>query len=164
MSDGTYKLDDLARAAGTSARTVRYYVQRGLIPAPVFKGKDTAYGEQHLVRLRAIRRLQAAFFPLDAIAVELERRPLSDIERIADGKEMPASAGSGASAVEIRQTAVPVTSVSSITTSSARSRNERLFRRIELAPGVELSVAEDLPEESRQIVETILRVQGVSKA
>src|SRR5262249_19567514 len=92
VSDVTYKLDEVARAAGTSARTVRYYVQRGLLPAPVFRGKDTAYGHEHLVRLRAIRKLQDAFFPLDAIAVELERRSLAGIERIADGTEIPTHA------------------------------------------------------------------------
>ena len=34
-----YKLDDLAAAAGVSPRTVRYYVQRGLLPAPPFRGR-----------------------------------------------------------------------------------------------------------------------------
>ena len=56
MGDDVYKLEELARAAGTSPRTVRYYVQRGLLPAPAFRGKDTAYGPEHLVRLRAIRQ------------------------------------------------------------------------------------------------------------
>ena len=68
MSDDTYKLEDLAKAAGTSSRTVRYYVQRGLLPPPVFKGKDSAYGKDHLVRLKAIKKLQGDYLPLDAIA------------------------------------------------------------------------------------------------
>jgi DNA-binding transcriptional MerR regulator len=179
VNDDTYKLDDLARAGGTSARTVRYYVQRGLIPAPAFKGKDTAYGHEHLVRLRAIKRLQEAFFPLDAIAVELERRPLSDLERIADGKDLeesrrsrslgvggdsplvgaepqdsPSLAPAASMSAEIRQTLAP--------DASSGRRNERVFRRIELAPGVELSIAEDAPTESKRIIETILRARGMS--
>jgi DNA-binding transcriptional MerR regulator len=144
VSEVTYKLDELARAAKTSARTVRYYVQRGLLPAPAFRGKDTAYGRDHLVRLRAIRRLQEAFFPLDAIAVELDRRSLPDIERIADGAEMPGQA-------PFVQTAAPV----------LRPTNDlrpptRLYRRIEIAPGVELSIADDAPLESRRLAEKIL--------
>ena len=63
-----YGIKALAELGGVTRRTVRYYVQRGLLPAPAFRGKDTAYGPEHLVRLRAIRRLQEAFFPLDAIA------------------------------------------------------------------------------------------------
>ena len=91
----TYKLEELAREGGTSPRTVRYYVQRGLLPAPAFKGKDTGYAREHLVRLRAIKRLQEAYFPLDAIAAELASRSLADIERIADGRLVPTSPNPG---------------------------------------------------------------------
>ena len=149
MNDVTYKLDELARAAGTSARTVRYYVQRGLLPAPAFRGKDTAYGHEHLVRLRAIRRLQDAFFPLDAISVELQRRSLVEIERIADGKEMPAQAT--AHQVELG----PLSRQMSVMSPST-SQAPRLFRRFEIAPGVELSIAEDAPPESRKTAQRIL--------
>ena len=147
MSDVTYKLDELARTAGTSPRTVRYYVQRGLLPAPAFRGKDSAYTQEHLVRLRAIRRLQDAFLPLDAIAVELERRSIGEIERIADGSEMPATANAPiVGQMRDVDPSVP----------SARVMNTRTFRRIEIAPGVELSVADDAPLESRSIVTQIL--------
>src|SRR5262249_32662449 len=80
----TYKLDELAEKAGASARTVRYYVQRGLIPAPAFRGKDTAYTREHLVRLKAIRKLQERFLPLDAIQAELAGKSLAEIERLAE--------------------------------------------------------------------------------
>jgi len=150
VSDETYKLDELARAAGTSPRTVRYYVQRGLLPAPAFRGKDTAYGREHLVRLRAIRRLQDAFFPLDAIAVELDRRPLDDIERIADGKELPLQVG-----VEVAAPPAVLPAKRPIPTASP-STSGRLFRRYEVAPGVELSIADDAPPESRRAAEKIL--------
>ena len=160
MSDVAYKLDELARAVGTSARTVRYYVQRGLLPAPAFRGKDTAYGPEHLVRLRAIRRLQDAFFPLDAIAVELESRSLEQIERIVDGSER-LNAPNGAAPPSQPPIASPrpmaerrPSTLSRATTVTPTSG--RMFRRIELAPGVELSVADDAPPESRKMVEKIL--------
>ena len=70
--DTRYKLDELAAAAGVPVRTVRYYVQRGLLPPPVFRGRDTSYDEGHLARLSLIKRLQdERFLPLDAIAAEL---------------------------------------------------------------------------------------------
>jgi DNA-binding transcriptional MerR regulator len=62
-----FRLEDLARAADVSARTVRYYVQRGLLPAPEFRGKDTAYGPEHLSRLRVIKRLQQERLPLEGL-------------------------------------------------------------------------------------------------
>ena len=81
-----WKLDALARQAGISPRTVRYYVQRGLLPPPVFRGRDTAYSEEHLLRLRAIRRLQERFLPLDAIQRELEQRSLAELQALAEGR------------------------------------------------------------------------------
>ena len=89
VSEDHFKLGELARAAGTSARTVRYYVQRGLLPPPFFRGKDSTYGQTHLTRLRAIRKLQDAFFPLEAIAGELARHTEEEITHFAEGKELP---------------------------------------------------------------------------
>jgi DNA-binding transcriptional MerR regulator len=87
-----YKLDELAAAAGVSARTVRYYVQRGLLPAPAFRGRDTVYDEEHLLRLRAIRRMQDQYLPLDAIQAELARLGSAELEQAgrAPSAEAPA--------------------------------------------------------------------------
>jgi DNA-binding transcriptional MerR regulator len=79
----SYKLDELAAEAGVSPRTVRYYVQRGLLPAPEFKGKDTAYGKEHLLRLLAVKQMQAAHMPLDEIQVRLAGATAGEIEKIA---------------------------------------------------------------------------------
>lgn len=172
MNDETYKLDELARAAGTSARTVRYYVQRGLLRAPAFKGKDTAYGHEHLVRLRAIRKLQDAFFPLDAIAAELEQRSDAEIERIADGTTLPRATHLGL-ASELTPARDAARDTADEPASGGRSTSdpsggavqahtksgmpaERIYRRIELAPGVELSIADDAPHASREIAARIL--------
>jgi DNA-binding transcriptional MerR regulator len=96
----TFKLDELAAAAGVSGRTVRYYVQRGLLPAPQFRGRDTAYDEEHLLRLQAIRRMQDQYLPLDAIQAELaralagraraaRRRPTAEADALADAAAAP---------------------------------------------------------------------------
>ncbi len=80
------KLDELAERAGVSPRTVRYYVQRGLLSAPEFRGPDTVYEGEHLTRLKAIRVLQARHLPLDAIQESLAGRSLAEVERIAKGQ------------------------------------------------------------------------------
>lgn len=135
-----FKLDELARVSGTSARTIRYYVQRGLLPSPQFRGRDTAYDAGHLLRLRAIRRFQEAFFPLDAIAVELERRSTTELERVADGQ------------TPIRPPPLDSPPPAHPPTPSA----PRSLRAIELADGVSLLVDDAAPAESRRLVEEIL--------
>ncbi len=139
-----YKLDELAREAGTSARTVRYYVQRGLLPAPEFRGKDTGYGREHLARLRAIRRLQEAFFPLEAIAAELSLRTPAEIERIAEGKSMPTR-------LYTPRASPSPTDAASDRESTSVSTGKRLTR-FAIADGVELVIADDAPPESHRLV------------
>ncbi|SDD02619.1 MerR family transcriptional regulator [Actinokineospora iranica] len=49
-----YRIDDLARAAGTSVRNVRVYQDRELLPPPERRGRTAIYGDRHLSRLRLI--------------------------------------------------------------------------------------------------------------
>lgn len=49
-----YRIDDLAGAAGTTARNVRVYQDRGLLPPPRREGRAAVYSDAHLVRLRVI--------------------------------------------------------------------------------------------------------------
>jgi DNA-binding transcriptional MerR regulator len=62
------RVDDLARAAGTTARNVRLYQERGLLPPPRLVGRVGWYGESHLARLRLITRLLDRGFSLANIA------------------------------------------------------------------------------------------------
>lgn len=77
------KLDELATRAGVSPRTVRYYIQRGVLPPPDFKGPDTAYTERHLHTLKAIKRLQEDYLPLDQIAAALSGKSDAELKKIA---------------------------------------------------------------------------------
>ncbi|WP_437555360.1 helix-turn-helix domain-containing protein [Sorangium sp. So ce367] len=140
----TYKLDELAGEAGVAPRTVRYYVQRGLLPAPEFRGKDTSYGREHLARLRAIKVLQQAHLPLEEIQARLAGAGLDEIERIAAGAPPRAlearCAGPEEAAAAPRASSPP----------AAAPRGAR-WERVELADGVELHVRTDAPESSRRI-------------
>ncbi|MBF6482319.1 MerR family transcriptional regulator, partial [Nocardia cyriacigeorgica] len=45
---GEYRIDELARAAGTTSRNVRLYQEKGLLPAPVRRaGRANIYGDAH---------------------------------------------------------------------------------------------------------------------
>jgi len=54
-----YRIDDLAREAGTTVRNVRVYQERGLIPPPEKRGRAGYYSDEHLARLKMISRLLA---------------------------------------------------------------------------------------------------------
>ncbi|HEX2064968.1 MAG TPA: MerR family transcriptional regulator [Acidimicrobiales bacterium] len=78
-----WTIDELARRAGTTTRTVRNYQTLGLLPPPALVGRVGHYDEGHLGRLRLISRLQEQGFSLAGIA-ELVRaweqgRSLADL-------------------------------------------------------------------------------------
>lgn len=66
-------IDELAQATGLTARNVRSYQSRGLIPPPQVQGRTGYYGGEHLARLQLIREMQARGFNLAAIAHLLEQ-------------------------------------------------------------------------------------------
>lgn len=145
-----WKLDELAQRAGVSPRTVRYYVQRGLVPAPEFRGPDTAYTEEHLTRLRAIRALQERHLPLDAIESALAGRTTADIARIASGEALPEGVGAAVTG------ATPAAAHDHERASSTEEGPAR-WLRYALAPGVELHVDESAGEEARALADALRR-------
>jgi DNA-binding transcriptional MerR regulator len=78
-----YGIKELAELGGVTRRTVRYYVQRGLLPAPLGTGRGPHYTPAHLERLIYIRTLQEAGEPLAEIAARLNgapQRPVPPLE------------------------------------------------------------------------------------
>ena len=147
-----YKLDELAREADVAPRTVRYYVQRGLLPAPEFKGRDTSYGREHLVRLLAIKRLQAAHLPLDAIEARLASANLDELERIASGTvvsvELPPPRDPPVRPRRGHYYFPPPGPV------PEAPRAER-WERVELVPGLEVHLRSDAGPEAQRIAREI---------
>lgn len=68
-------LAEIAESAGLPARTVRYYIARGLLPGPVKGGRGATYTEDHVARLQEILRLQTQGQTLADIAGALEAAP-----------------------------------------------------------------------------------------
>ncbi|MCM6772058.1 MerR family transcriptional regulator [Nocardia sp. CDC159] len=64
-----YRIDDLARAAGTTTRNVRNYQERGLLPTPERRsGRALIYDDSHLARLKIIDALLQRGFTTAHIA------------------------------------------------------------------------------------------------
>jgi DNA-binding transcriptional MerR regulator len=66
---------ELAERGGVSRRTVRFYVQRGLLPPPHGGGRGSFYDAEHLARLVAIRQLQEDGLPLEQVQARLASGP-----------------------------------------------------------------------------------------
>src|ERR1035438_3599799 len=79
MSDSK-TLAELSGESGIPARTIRFYIARGLLEGPVKAGRGAVYTAQHLARIEKIKSLQA------------EGRMLAEIVRILNGAE---STGTG---------------------------------------------------------------------
>jgi len=133
-------------------RTVRYYVQRGLLPPPSFRGKDTTYGPEHLARLRAIKQLQQEGLPLDAIQARLASATLAELERITGSKTR-------APAAELRVTAphakTPYAGGPYRSAPRVSAPPGERWERIVLLPGLELHVREGANAEVQRAAEEI---------
>jgi len=53
-TSGEYRIDDLARLAGTTTRNIRVYRDRGLLHPPLRVGRIALFNDTHLTRLRLI--------------------------------------------------------------------------------------------------------------
>src|ERR1700742_4323989 len=54
LGSGEYRIEDLARLAGTTTRNIRVYRDRGLLPPPLRVGRIALFNDTHLTRLRLI--------------------------------------------------------------------------------------------------------------
>jgi len=73
-----YTIGDLEAETGFNQRTIRYYITQGLLAPAHGRGPSATYDLGHLLRLRMIALLKAAYRPLDEIRARLAE--LSDRE------------------------------------------------------------------------------------
>lgn len=88
--DGVLSIGELAERTGVSRRTVRFYVQRGLIDPPIGRGRGSGYDSRHAKQILRVRSLQRA-------GLELER-----IQNLPEADSGAAFAGIGPPQVVVR--------------------------------------------------------------
>jgi DNA-binding transcriptional MerR regulator len=68
------RMRELEKASGVGRETIRYYIREGLLPEPDRASRNSAfYNDDHIQRLRAIKRMQEErFLPLAVIRALLE--------------------------------------------------------------------------------------------
>jgi DNA-binding transcriptional MerR regulator len=146
-------LRQLAQLAGIAPRTLRVYLQRGVLPRPPFRGSATRYERRQVLWLCAIRHLLATErLTLAAIRTRLNALSAPELEAFA---VRHAPAGKLADALGIRSAAPrvgppPLALVENrgaagphVGVASSSSTQVAGWRRVELALGVELHVRDD---------------------
>jgi DNA-binding transcriptional MerR regulator len=69
-----YNIETLAKLAGLTRRTIRYYVQRGLLDPPEGGGRGSYYTEEHLRKIEKIQKWAEQGVPLIHMKAMLEGR------------------------------------------------------------------------------------------
>jgi DNA-binding transcriptional MerR regulator len=81
-------LKELAGLSGFEPRTIRHYIERGLLPGSHGRGRGAGYGAEHLDRLRFIGAVRSqAKLSLTDLADLLHGLPPEQIQRIGRGEE-----------------------------------------------------------------------------
>ena len=82
-------IGELAERTGVTRRTIRYYVEIGLLPPPSGAGKAAMYGEERLERLDLIKKLQSIRLSLEEIREQLAGRRRDKVLRAMTLSESP---------------------------------------------------------------------------
>ena len=67
MEKPQFNLEELATLVDLPRRTVRYYIQQGLVDRPEGLGRGSHYGRRHVEQLLELRKWQAAGLSLERI-------------------------------------------------------------------------------------------------
>src|SRR5947207_3232267 len=90
MPEG-HSLTEIARLAGVTPRTVRYYIGQGLLRPAARTGTGATYDDDQLRRLLLIRRLQRQHLPLAEIRSRLAQLDPAEVsELVAEPEEATA--------------------------------------------------------------------------
>src|SRR5262245_11099464 len=172
--DGELSIEELAARVDVPVRTVRYYIAEGLLPGPGARGRAAAYGEEHLLRLRLIRRLVEQRVPLAEIRQRLGSLALAEVAALLVEEERHSArlqrAAAGPSprdyvAALLARAGSPSPPAPLPPPAKGRVLREagpswtpsRPWTRWELAPGVELHVRADASEDQRRLVQRLLQ-------
>lgn len=78
MEEKKINIGQLAELSGVSRRTIRFYVQNGLLQPPLGAGRGHYYTEEHLRDLLRIKTLKENNLSLDEVAGRLHGQNESD--------------------------------------------------------------------------------------
>lgn len=160
-----FDLKELCHQAGVTPRTVRYYIQYGLLPAPGQPGPGARYGRNHLARLRLIRRLQDRHLPLSEIRAQLDGMDEATLEQLSERPASPSSQSALGYIEDLLQSphVQPARSGRFVESnarvspeSEPRLEERATWERVALGRNVELHIRRPLSKSENRLVENLL--------
>jgi len=84
----TYSLEELGKLTNLSPRTIRNYIQKGLLPGAETRGRNASYTDAHLDRLRCIQVIRdESGLPLDELRMLMQSLSEEQVHRIGTKQE-----------------------------------------------------------------------------
>lgn len=152
-----YELGELSHLAGVTPRTVRYYIQQGLLRSPGTPGPGAKYDAAHLDRLRLIRRLQREHLPLAEIRRRLASLTDAEVRRLVEAPEPARSSAAEYVRQVLREPSRPsFLAARSAPPEPAVAPDRSQWERIALGPDLELHVRRPLSRVQNKMVDKLL--------
>jgi DNA-binding transcriptional MerR regulator len=85
MESKQYTIEELSELTGFTRRTIRYYIQEGLLEPPAGRGRGGFYYDSHLEKLLYIQSLQKRGLSLAAISQSMKS---SEADKVDDSREV----------------------------------------------------------------------------
>ncbi len=150
MTPRTYPLHEIVRLTGLTPRSIRYYIERDMLPGPEQRGVATVYTHEQLVRLQAIPLLRKRErLRLAGVKKRLDKLSLQEIEAFVTPPAPPPPPPAPLS---------PPPSPGEETPTYPRTR----WDHVELIPGLELRVRADAGAIVRRLAQEIFARYGAN--
>jgi DNA-binding transcriptional MerR regulator len=178
-----YTINDLSELTGYSRRTIRYYIQEGLLDSPAGRGKGGFYFESHLLQLHLIKKLQESGMSLSSIAKYIEKgykykeKPHSNYtetgSNLVSSENLLPTAKKRLDMMKmkidkileketLRSSKVKMGMEDFIFEenfyASPPKSSRDVWAKYEIAPGLEISVRRDIEEKQKRKIDDIIRV------
>jgi DNA-binding transcriptional MerR regulator len=178
MTGKRYSISELAKKAQVSVRTIRYYIDEGLLPPPTTTGRYATYGEDYLTRLNLIKELQNAFLPLKEIRKQISHLTIAEIEELLEQYQTKPEQNTPLAESSDDYQADPSTAIEYLSkvleahteeyqkperprarlqrSNSEVTRDDQdtiVFRRFELGEGIELTIPENIYRRHRSLLD-----------
>lgn len=150
-----YRISELAQKAGVSKRTIHYYVGRGLLPPPEGAGVGSTYGEEHLLKLLLIKKLQEKYLPLDKIREMIIGLSTEEARRITEDEKDYESRLNSFKIESYEDDSSEAVSLDTQAPKDIAIPKDRAYIRAELGLGIELHFPAELLQEKVNIIRSI---------
>ncbi len=179
MKTKTYLISELEQLTGLARRTIHFYVQKGLVPAPSGKGGPARYAEESLLRLQIIRVLQGSHLKLDGIREALDGMDSVQMRQMVSQAETGHKVWDNEALESWVAPATPVAPLSSnrnfsfarlgnlqteearpnLLTGIKRQQNQtgERWERFQVSDGIELNIREEHADKAQQLLQSLLR-------